>query len=70
MEEKKDHPEEFNKKGLEYLERNLPGKAIEYFDKAIRLNDKNPTYWNNKGNYEFIFKFYIFIKITLSRYCL
>lgn len=40
---------ELNNKGLEHLEKKIPNKAIEYFDKAIKLDEKEPSFWNNKG---------------------
>ena len=49
MEEKIEEYELLNRKGLNYLNSNQPGKAIESFDMAIKLNDKNASYWNNKG---------------------
>lgn len=49
MEDRIKESQSYNQKGLDYLNRNQPGKAIENFDKAIKLNSNDASYWNNKG---------------------
>lgn len=42
--------DDLNNKGLEHLKRKAPSKAIEYFNKAIKLVEDEPSYWINKGD--------------------
>jgi len=53
-------PDEFVEMGNYYMTKNNwdPSKAIEYYNKAIELNDKNSVAWNNIGNALFNLKKY------------
>ena len=46
----KENSDAYNNIGLIKTERKKNDEAINYFEKAIKINNKNPSYFNNLGN--------------------
>lgn len=46
---KKDNPEKLNEIGISLAEEGKYEEALEYFDKALKLNPKCVDSWYNKG---------------------